>query len=80
MMDPTKFVCGNCEHGHAPDGRLECWRHPPAVASQAIVTGASVISPAQPGGSIQWLVKAVRPPVRAGDTCGEFELRADVVN
>jgi len=82
MTDPTQFVCGNCRHVHQTGGGLECWRHPPRAIGIPIGQSGAVMGPGGgvSAGSIKWLVKAVRPPARAGETCGDYEPKPELVN
>ena len=78
MIDPSKLVCGNCEHSmQRGGGPRECHRHPPQMAAVPVSGGIA----APPGvAGINWLAKALWPMVRDDDTCGDFETKVEIVN
>ncbi|HUU94039.1 MAG TPA: hypothetical protein VM238_22840 [Phycisphaerae bacterium] len=81
MIDAKTMVCANCCHVGETKGGLECWREPPRAAAVPIMTqGALVGGNGQAAGSLNWLVKAVRPPVRPDETCGDFEFKCEMLN
>lgn len=74
--DPAAMTCPTCRHCHRnDDGRIECWRYPPAIVGQALIT-----PPITVGGPprIQWFVQTLRPPLRAECSCGEWERRGEI--
>lgn len=71
--------CGHCAYrGRSRAGELECWREPPRAVALPMTGGPALIG-AGPT-AVSWLVKAVRPPVRAEETCGEFAVAPEVAN
>lgn len=66
--------CGDCEFcGVDKNQQMECRRYPPEAVAAPLV--APTIAGAKP--RIEWIVQAVRPPVRAeSPACGEFRRMA----